>query len=151
MSLYLSTSRTGTSWLCLACCCSIAFLGIQNMNQKDKARFSISDRINELCVRGLDAKRNNMSRVVRKRFFAYAKTKTLISCAITVHLISAFVFATRIVPTLFYLNPKGQAFRHLLWLYSPVYVGPVFLLFVFIRCVIFLIFERKPGYNGAAL
>ena len=35
-----------------------------------------------------------MSLVVRKPTFAYAKTKTQISCAVTAQLISAFVFAT---------------------------------------------------------
>ena len=39
-------------------------------------------------------------------------------------LISAFVFATRIVRSLSYLNTKFQASYHLLWLYSPVCVGP---------------------------
>ena len=39
-------------------------------------------------------------------------------------LITAFVFAIRIVQSLFYLNPKFQASGHLLWLYSPVCVGP---------------------------
>ena len=39
-------------------------------------------------------------------------------------LISAFVFATRIVQSLYLLNPKFQASSHLLWLYSPVCVGP---------------------------
>ena len=35
------------------------------------------------------------------------------------------VFPTRIVlQPLFYLNPKLQASSHLLWLYSPVCVGP---------------------------
>ena len=48
-------------------------------------------------------------------FFAYAKTKTQIS---------AFVFAIRIVQSLYYLNPKFQASSHLLWLYSLVCVGP---------------------------
>ena len=38
--------------------------------------------------------------------------------------LSAFVFAIRIVQSLFYLNPKFQASSHLLWLYSPVCVGP---------------------------
>ena len=40
-------------------------------------------------------------------------------------LISAFVFATRIVQFLFYLNPKFQASSSFLCLYSPVCVGPV--------------------------
>ena len=39
-------------------------------------------------------------------------------------LISAFVLAIRIVQSLYYINPKFQAFSHLLWLYSPVCVGP---------------------------
>ena len=65
-----------------------------------------------------------MSRIMKKAFFAYAKTKTQISCvvtmqlitAVTVQLISTFVFC--------YLNLKFQASNYLLWLYSPVYVGP---------------------------
>ena len=40
---------------------------------------------------------------------AYAKTNTQINCAVTVQLISAFVFATQIVQSLLYLNPKFQA------------------------------------------
>ena len=39
-------------------------------------------------------KHNNMSRVMRNQHFAYAKTKTQISFAVTAKLISAFVFAT---------------------------------------------------------
>ena len=57
-------------------------------------------------------------------FFSYAKTKTQISFAVTVKLISVFVFAIRIVQSLYYLNPKFQASSHLLWLYSPVCVRP---------------------------
>ena len=64
-----------------------------------------------------------LSRVVRNWLFAYAKTKTQISFAVTAKLISAFVFAIRIVQSLFYLNPKFQASSHLLWLNSPVCVG----------------------------
>ena len=66
----------------------------------------------------------HMSLVMKNRIFAYAKTKTQISFAVTAKLISAFTFATRIVQFLFYLNPKFQASSHLLWLYSPVCVGP---------------------------
>ena len=54
----------------------------------------------------------------KKTVFAYAKTKTQISLAV------AFVFATRIVQFLYFLNLKFQASSHLLWLYSPVCVGP---------------------------
>ena len=42
------------------------------------------------------------------QFFAYAKTKVQISCAVTAQLISAFVSASRIVLSLFYSNPKFQ-------------------------------------------
>ena len=61
---------------------------------------------------------------MRKPGFAYAKTKTQISFVVTVKLISAFVFATWIVQSLSFLNPKFQTSRHLRWLYSPVCVGP---------------------------
>ena len=52
------------------------------------------------------------------------RKQTQISFAVTVKLISAFVFATRIVKSLYFLNSKFQASCHLLWLYSPVCVGP---------------------------
>ena len=39
-------------------------------------------------------------------------------------LISAFVFAIRIVQSLYYLNPKFQDSSHLLWLYSPGCIRP---------------------------
>ena len=45
--------------------------------------------------------------------------------AVTAKLISAFVFATRIVQFLFFINPKFQASSHLLWLHSLVCVGPI--------------------------
>ena len=52
------------------------------------------------------------------------KPKTQISFAVTAKLISAFVFATRIVQPLYFLNLKFQVSSHLQWLYSPVCVGP---------------------------
>ena len=61
---------------------------------------------------------------MKKRLFAYAKTKTQINFAVTAKLISSFVFAIRIVQSLYYLNPKFQAPIYLLYLYSPVCVGP---------------------------
>ena len=67
---------------------------------------------------------SEMSRVMRKPVFAYAKTKRQISFVVTAKLISAFVFATWIVQFLYCLNLKFQASSHLLWLYSPVCVGP---------------------------
>ena len=58
------------------------------------------------------------------RIFAYAKTKTQISCAVTAQLISAFVFATRIAQSLYFLNLKFQASSYPLWLHSAVCGGP---------------------------
>ena len=72
-----------------------------------------------------------MSLVMRKLAFRiYAKTKMQISFALTAKLISAFLFTTRIVQSLYFLNPKFQASSNLvavqpgLWLYSPVCVRP---------------------------
>ena len=45
--------------------------------------------------------------------------------AVTAKLISAFVFASRIVQFLFYLNPKFHASSSFLCLYRLVCVGPV--------------------------
>ena len=81
-------------------------------------KFSRNNHFNDGAV--ADA----MSRVARNRIFAYAKTKTQISFAVTAKQISAFVFATYIVESLYFLHPKFQASSPLLWLYSPVYVGP---------------------------
>ena len=66
------------------------------------------------------------------QIFAYAKfgflhmrkTKTQISFAVTVKLISVFVFATQIVQSLFFPNLKFQVSSHLQWLPSPVCVTP---------------------------
>ena len=58
----------------------------------------------------------HLSRVVRKTgFFAYAKTKTQISFVVTAKLISAFVFATKMVQSLYFLNTKFQASSYLVW------------------------------------
>ena len=57
-----------------------------------------------------------------KQFFAFVKTKAQISCAVTAQLISAFVFATRIVQFLLYVYSKFQDSSHLLILYRPVCV-----------------------------
>ena len=58
------------------------------------------------------------------RIFVYAKTKAQVSCAVTAQLISAFVFASRIVNFLFFLNPKFQASSYLMQLHRLVCVGP---------------------------
>ena len=57
-------------------------------------------------------------------FFAYAKTKTQISCAVTAQLIRDFVLATRLVQSLYFLNLKLQGSSYRLWFYSLVCVGP---------------------------
>ena len=44
-----------------------------------------------------------------------------ISFTVTTKLISAFVFATGIVQSLFFLQPKFPVSCHLLWLHSPVW------------------------------
>ena len=61
---------------------------------------------------------------MRKNYSAHAKTKAQISFAVTAKLISAFIFATRIVQFLFFLNQKFPVSGHLLYLYSPVCVEP---------------------------
>ena len=66
----------------------------------------------------------NRATACENQHFAYAKTKTQISFTVTAMLISAFVFATWIVQSLYFLNPKFHASSHLLWLYSLVCVGP---------------------------
>ena len=70
---------------------------------------------------------HHMSRIVRK--------------PVTAKLISAFVFATRIVQFLFYLNPKFQASSSFLSLYRPVCVGPV-------RKPRRPVFSRRGSYMG---
>ena len=52
------------------------------------------------------------------------RRRSAAACAVTAQLFSALVFATWIVQSLFYLNPKFQAFSHLLWVYSLVCVRP---------------------------
>ena len=75
----------------------------------------ISSVIHYLVMQLLFCKRTNEPRYEKTGFFAYAKTKTQIS---------VFVFAIRIEQSLYYLNQKFHASSHLLWLYSPVCVGP---------------------------
>ena len=56
-------------------------------------------------------KKPHLNRRTRKQNSAYVKTKAQISCAVTVQLISAFVFATWILQYLIFLKPKLQASR----------------------------------------
>ena len=57
-------------------------------------------------------------------FIAYAKRKAQISFAVTAKLIIAYVFATRIVQSLFFLNPNFEAPCYFLLLYRRVCVRP---------------------------
>ena len=59
-----------------------------------------------------------MCLVMRKLAFCICENKD------ADQLISAFFSAIRMVQPLYYLNPKFQASSNLLWLYSPVCVGP---------------------------
>ena len=77
---------------------------------------------------------HHLSLLMRKQS-AYAKTEAHISFAVTVKLISAFVFAARIVQFIYFLNPKFLASSHLLCSYSSVCVRPV----------------RKPGPSCSKL
>ena len=65
-----------------------------------------------------------MSRVVRKPDFCICENKDPDQLCSNPKLISAFVFATHIVQSFFFLNPKFQACSYLLWPYSLVWVGP---------------------------
>ena len=58
----------------------------------------------------------------KARFLPIRKQRPQISCSATAQLISAFVFATRIVQ--YFLNPQFQASSYIVCLYSLVYVRP---------------------------
>ena len=66
------------------------------------------------------------SRVMRKPDICLCENKGVdqLCSAVTAQLISTFVFITRIVQFLFFLNPKYHASNHLQRLYRPVCVGP---------------------------
>ena len=75
----------------------------------------------------------HMSRIMRKPAFCICENKDADQLRgnreadqrlCFAKLINAFVFATRIVQSLYYLHQKFQASSHLLWLYSLVCVGP---------------------------
>ena len=78
-----------------------------------------------ICIALIYMRKNNIwASSWENQQSAYAKPKAQISFAVTAKLISAFVFATRIVQFLFYLNPKFQASSSFLCLYWPVCVWP---------------------------
>ena len=57
---------------------------------------------------------------MKKAVFCICENKD----AVTAKLISAFVSATRLERIIYFLNSKFEASFYLLWLNSPVYVGP---------------------------
>ena len=65
----------------------------------------------------------HLSCLMRKPTICICQNKGADQFAVTAKLISAFVFATRIVQFLYFLNPKFPVSSHLLCLYSPVCVG----------------------------
>ena len=67
-----------------------------------------------------------------KKCFCIYENKGADQLTITAPLISALVFATQVVQSLYFLNQKCQASGHLLCLYSPVSIGP----------------DRKPHKTG---
>ena len=69
---------------------------------------------------------HQMSLVMRKPAFCICENKEADhSFAVTAKLISAFLFATRTVQSLYLPIPKFQASSYLLWLYSPACVDLV--------------------------
>ena len=67
-------------------------------------------------------KTNNLH--MRNRRRRIAQYTQLSESAVAAQLISTFVFATQIVQSPFFLNPKFQASSLLLWMYRPVCVRP---------------------------
>ena len=64
-----------------------------------------------------------MSHAIRKPFFRkYKKQRRGVSYTVTKQLINTFVFHTKTVQFLYFLNSKFQASSHLLWLYCLVHV-----------------------------
>ena len=89
----------------------------------------MSDVWHMYCLSYLKKKNLYMSCVMRKPTFFICENKGAdqlrgFSFAVTAKLIGDFVFATRILQSLYFLNPKFQASSHFLWLCGLVCVGP---------------------------
>ena len=80
-----------------------------------------------LLVRNNDSVLFNLllNRLVGKPTICIGENKDADQLRGNAKLSSAFVFATRIVQFLFYINPKFQASSSFLYLYRSVSVGPV--------------------------
>ena len=90
----------------ICCACAVHWLGMRSSWRPNPAATTIKKQESVY----------NMSRIMRKPVFEYAKTKAPISCAVTVQLTSDFVFATKIEQPMYFLNLKFQASNHILWL-----------------------------------
>ena len=86
------------------------------MKKKYNDKIKKSVQTSSACDTTGSFEQNYMKTCFLLLFFAYAKTKTQISCS--------FVFATKLVQYLYFQDPKVQTSRYLLWLYTPVCVGP---------------------------
>ena len=95
-----------------------------NEPRREKNGLRVSDQVRHkpVCVATHDGWKLEKKRDCT---ICVAKTKAQIRFAVTVKLISAFVFATRIEQFLYFLNLKFPGSSHLLCLYSWVCVGPV--------------------------
>ena len=72
-----------------------------------------------------EKKNNTIEPRREKTGFLHMQKKAQIHCTVTAQPISAFIFAIRVIQTLYYLNPKFQASGHPLWLYGPICVDLV--------------------------
>ena len=75
------------------------------------------DNSNSLCV-------HKLSHVMRKPAFYICQNKGADQLWGYRAAHQRLVFTTKVVQLLYFLSPKFQASSHLLWLYSPVCVGP---------------------------
>ena len=116
---------------------------VNTSNTKPQRETSIQNKFYLICIMGIKpvvvffAKtkshidqhlcfhyKDSMSRDVRKPDFCICKNKDADQLLGNLEAVSAFVFAKRIVWYLYFLNLKFQVPCHLLWLHSPVCVGP---------------------------
>ena len=114
-----------TSNCCFSSCISASFRFVRDFFSSSKSVsilvIFILDFSNCLCCKNKDFIR---AALLENWIFAYAKTKAQTSFTVIAKLISAFVFATWIVLSLSFLNPKFQISSPLLCLYSSVCVRP---------------------------
>ena len=86
--------------------------------QSDKARYKCKDPNN------IPVRINEPSHDVRNPAFCICENRGTDQLRSNCMLISAFVFATKIVQSLFFFNPKLQVASQVLCLYNSICVGP---------------------------